>query len=371
MHPANDVRIYYKEAMSLSKAGFHIVHICPEHISAKNRFYNKHIKTITYHYPQGIIWRLFQIPSLFRRASKVKADCYHCNEVDSWIAGVLLKICFKKKVVFDVHEHYPETFAHSRFPKWLRPIIAFSIRWLFLILSPFTDRIVLAKQSIAKDFSLFRKKLVYVQNYALTSYLSTNQKQSEPNSLVQVIHHGVMGQKRGWPVLLEVFSSLRHEAICLKIIGQFKDGSENDFFTQRNELNLSERVIFEDWMPFEDVFQHVKASQIGIVLLQPGHLNHVHALPHKLFDYMLAGIPVIIPNFSKELTSIVTQSNCGVLVDPSNPNQIRQAILSLANNPNKRKELGANGRKAILKKYNWDNEARELITMYNKLFLIY
>jgi len=48
-------------------------------------------------------------------------------------------------------------------------------------------------------------------------------------------------------------------------------------------------------------------------------------------------------------------------------NQIKQAIVSLKENPQLRKSLGENGRKAFLQKYNWTNMEEKLYTIYEDL----
>lgn len=83
----------------------------------------------------------------------------------------------------------------------------------------------------------------------------------------------------------------------------------------------------------------------------------------KIFEYMQAGIPVICTDFPiwKE---IVEGCNCGIVVNPYDISQIVDAIQKLRSNPNLAYELGRNGQRAILEKYNWENEAEKLITFY-------
>ena len=50
---------------------------------------------------------------LFRLGLKIRADVYHCNEMDSWAVGILLKLWLKRAVVFDVHEYYPARVAEA------------------------------------------------------------------------------------------------------------------------------------------------------------------------------------------------------------------------------------------------------------------
>jgi glycosyltransferase involved in cell wall biosynthesis len=105
------------------------------------------------------------------------------------------------------------------------------------------------------------------------------------------------------------------------------------------------------------------AADIGLVLFQPGLRNHVFATPHKLFDYWLAGLPVIAPDFSIELREYVNETGAGVLIDPSDPDAIAEAIARLAD-PGVRGPMGEAGREAVLRRYNWEAEAATLLAMY-------
>jgi glycosyltransferase involved in cell wall biosynthesis len=85
-----------------------------------------------------------------------------------------------------------------------------------------------------------------------------------------------------------------------------------------------------------------------------------------MFEYMAAGLPVIASNFPL-WNEIIKSENCGISVDPLNPEEIGNAINWLAENPKEALAMGKNGRKAIIEKYNWENEAETLVEIYKKL----
>lgn len=369
-HPPLDKRVFDKEAVSLAQAGFDVVHLAP---GAEQARYEQNVRIVTYRPPQGIVGRILQIPRLYTKAAAIDADFYHCNEVDSWFVGVLLKLIRRKRIVFDVHEHYPSTFAESRFPTRLRPHIANLIRLIFRSLIPFTDRIVFAKQSVAVDFVGSEAKQVLVQNFtalgerAAEQFLQTTKHAENAEAGIRAIHLGLISRARGWPQLLDALAQTTSTGLRLHIIGTFNDQSKADFDQRVVELGLDQRITVEQWMPFEAAYQHVAASDIGLVLFQPGIQNHVWALPHKMFDYMMAELPIIAPRFAEEVSRIVREADCGILVDPADPDEIAQALDALASNPAERQRLGRNGRKAVLERYNWESQADRLIQMYNEM----
>ena len=131
-------------------------------------------------------------------------------------------------------------------------------------------------------------------------------------------------------------------------------------------LDLTRRVETLGWMAHEDALARAACGDIGVVLFQPGEQNHRLALPHKLFDAMLAGLPVIAPRFATEVAAIVKATGCGELVDAADPADIAAAIALLAN-PARRAAMGAAGREAALTRYSWTGEAARLVALYREL----
>ncbi len=81
---------------------------------------------------------------------------------------------------------------------------------------------------------------------------------------------------------------------------------------------------------------------------------------------MSAGIPVIASNFPlwKE---IIEENNCGICIDPMEPEQIANAINQVLGNPAMAKEMGENGQRHVKEKYNWSIEEEKLISLYKSL----
>lgn len=370
MHPARDKRVFDKEAVSLARAGYVVVHVCPG--SPDEDGVEEGVTIRTYPRRKGLLGRVFQLRQLYRLARFEDADVYHCNEVDSWFVGVVLKLSVGSRCVFDVHEHYPSTFAESRFPRWLQPLVAFMVRLAFRILTPFTDRLVLAKQTVSSDFACPAEKKVLVRNFVPLASLRFPQRLAKdvggaPRTLV---HFGLISRTRGWPQILEALALMRNKHLRLEVIGQFNDGSEGDFRARVQALGLAERVEVHPWMKFEQAFARLIAADIGIIAFQPGILNHVYAMPHKMFDYMAAGLAVVLPRFAVEVAPMVEESGCGVLIDPADVHDIATKLDDLLDQPVAMREMGRLGREAVRMRYNWDDEVTRLLGMYNELMAI-
>jgi glycosyltransferase involved in cell wall biosynthesis len=78
---------------------------------------------------------------------------------------------------------------------------------------------------------------------------------------------------------------------------------------------------------------------------------------------MMCGVPII----TNVATDIVNETQCGIIVDYDNLDQIKQTIIDLRDNPELRKKLGDNGRNAFLQKYNWNAMEEKLYKIYEQL----
>jgi glycosyltransferase involved in cell wall biosynthesis len=90
-------------------------------------------------------------------------------------------------------------------------------------------------------------------------------------------------------------------------------------------------------------------------------------MPHKLFDYMREGKPVIAPDFAIEVARIVDEAEAGILVEITDPEAIATGILRLLQDPALAQRLGAQGRKAIEQTYHWEREEPALLAAVEAL----
>ena len=128
-----------------------------------------------------------------------------------------------------------------------------------------------------------------------------------------------------------------------------------------------QRVEFVGKLDRSGVKRLLEESKIGLVTLHPT-MNYVDALPVKMFEYMLAGIPVIASDFPI-LKEIIEKENCGICVDPLDSRSIGAAITWLNKNDAEAKVMGENGKKAVIEKYNWANEEQKLYQVYDEVIL--
>ncbi|NKC32376.1 glycosyltransferase [Falsiroseomonas selenitidurans] len=367
-HPPQDVRIVVKEGAALAAAGLAVCHLAPAHLApappprgpAEAAPMLHGVAIAAYEAPRSWLGRLRGVPALARRAAVLRPAVIHAHEPDSWLAALLAARRCGARCVLDVHEHYPSR-LDTRLPRPLRPLARAALRGLCRVAAARADAVVVAKDGLDADFG-GAARCTAVRNYASPVPVVPRRHRAGP---LRLLHLGALGAARGALLMPAVLARLPQDTtLCL--LGRFTDGSEKAFYARARALGVEGRIEALGWMAREAALTGAAGCDIGLVLFQPGVENHRLALPHKLFDCMLAGLPVIVPDFAEEVREVVRQAGCGLAVDVADPGAIARAVLSLAD-PAQRAALGARGRAAALGRFGWSPEAARLVRLYRRL----
>ncbi|MBM3591144.1 MAG: glycosyltransferase [Alphaproteobacteria bacterium] len=243
---------------------------------------------------------------------------------------------------------------------WLRPALRRLLHCACWVMGRAADAVVVAKDGLGAPFG-GEARVVKVRNYPLGAVLPRTHVPG-PATLV---HLGALSRARGAMQILDALALCPPQTrLCL--IGRFTDGSEEDFWRQAEALGLRARITALGWLPHEDALAAASRCDIALILFQPGAENHRLALPHKLFDAMLAGLPVIASAEGVEVAAVIREAACGALVDAADPAAIAAEVARMAD-PVRRSALGQAGRRAAMARFAWAGEAARLVALYGRL----
>jgi glycosyltransferase involved in cell wall biosynthesis len=355
-HPADDMRVVRKEGAALVAAGYRVLHLCPGAGGPQPPIEGVEIETLAAP-SRRARWR-----GLLRRVMEWRPAVIHASEPDAWAIAVLAARRLRARAVLDVHEHYPSR-LDARLPAPLRPLGRLAIRVVMRALARRADAVVHAKSGLAADFPASVRQ-VEVRNHALVPE-GLPRRDHRPGPLT-LLHLGAIGVKRGWPQMLAALALCPPETRLL-VIGRFTDGSEGAFQAEAARRGLAARIAVAGWMPARAALERAAAeADVNLILFQPGEENHRLALPHKLFDGMAIGLPVIAPAFAEPVAEIVEGAGCGLLVDVTDPAAIAAAVAALGD-PARRAALGEAGWQAARGDWGWPAEAARLVALYREL----
>lgn len=361
VHPAFDTRIFYKEGMSLLRAGYDVT-IIVQH--DKSEVVNG-IKLIALQKPRNRFLRMFGLTwRSYRIALRERADIYHIHDPELLPFARLLAL-LGKRVVYDMHENVPKQIKNK---DWINP----SLRKYVAKLVSLAERILLldipvifAETSYPKDY-LWVKNYTTILNMPLVNQLIPLKNEFTKSEKPLIGYIGGVSEARGSLVTIEALKILKDRGIELEFecIGSIGKAHKRQLLMLIEEYKL-QGVNFYGWIKPKEGWTKIARCWIGLAILQPMP-NYVESYPTKMFEYMALGLPVIASGFSL-WRKIVEGAGCGLLVNPLKPEEVADAVVYLLENPEEAEEMGKRGKKAVEERYGWEKESEKLLALYSDL----
>lgn len=354
VHTATDGRIFEKECVSLAKAGYEVYLVAPnaeEGIRDGVRIVNVPVKR------KGRLYRmLFLSRAVFKKALSLDADIYHFHDPE--LLRFALRLKRKgKKVIFDSHEDVPNQILGKEWlPKSLRNLIANLYgqyeKWVLSKL----DAVVSVTPAIVNRLIRSNPNTYQIANYPLLQQLEDNRMWNNSICFAGGISPQWMHEN-----IIEALN--RIENVTYNLAGK---GMEK-YLNNLKKLDGWSKVNYIGKIPFKDVPAFLQQSSIGIALIdyvanagyKEGTIGNT-----KLFEYMMAGIPVIATDFNT-WKHIIEKYDCGICVNPHDIKAIVDAINFLLTDKQLALQKGNNGKNAVLVEFNWLSQEKILYKMYD------
>lgn len=183
----------------------------------------------------------------------------------------------------------------------------------------------------------------------------------EPGDFVAV-YSGAHGIANGLEALIPVAETLRDRGIGdikLVLIGS---GATKDHLVREVEARGLRSIVFGDLVPKTDLVGLLKRADAGLQLLKNVEAFYRGTSPNKFFDYIAAGIPVIV-NYPGWIADLVEHNRCGSVVPPDDPAAFADALVSARDQGAAWRALGANSRRLAEHDFSRDRLAAAFIAV--------
>ena len=341
-HQSSDVRIFIKECTTLAEAGYDTYLVAKGESREQNGVHVIGVGTM----PENRIKRMAGFSrTVYKAALSLDCDIYHFHDPELLPYGLKLKKK-GKKVIFDSHEDVPGQIQDKRWiPKPLRKLVSRCYRAYETHVVKQLDAVVAATPHIAEKFAGRAKKVVVVNNFPRLDDIVFHETPFSEREPV-VCYAGGIDELRGEKIMLAAMQDMDGELI---IAGDHKKmvvvGVRYIGRLDRNGVNaLYGRAV------------------AGLCLLKPIE-NYYYSRPIKMYEYMAAGLPFVCSDFPL-WRAVAEESGAGICVNPADIGGIRSAIEGLLQDRLRAQEMGQKGRAYVLQRYNWANEARALLALY-------
>ncbi|OKH18953.1 hypothetical protein NIES208_03840 [[Limnothrix rosea] IAM M-220] len=302
---------------------------------------------------------------LISKALEFDADVYHVHDLPCLKAGYYASTKKNVPLIYDAHElYYAQKVLPARLQKRYFILEKQYIRYpeVVITVNPFIARLMAERYQIDEPQVILNcadlPKKIDIEN----AKSKLREKGKIPSYYNVVLYQGWISPERNLDTLIESVKYFPKNT-CLAIIGY---GDYEVILRQTVEENsLMEKIFFLGQIPSEEMLDYSAGADIGVIPYQPIDDNHLYCSPNKLFEYALAGVPIItdsLPFFQliKEKYHIIE------ITDLSSPKKLGKTVSHLINDSIKLNTLKQNCNQAS-KELNWNIESQKLLTIYNTI----
>ncbi|WP_411392188.1 glycosyltransferase family 4 protein [Pseudomonas sp. MPB23] len=306
-----------------------------------------------------LLSRLWVHASLMVRITLHRAVVVHAHDVNTLPTAWLAARLSGAKLVYDAHEVSTSREGYARFRKWVACIEA--------TLMPRAEGTITTTQTRAKFFARAYgiARLLVLQNRPCFSLSAPTQRIRNELDLQHpwpiVIYQGGLQQGRGLERLLRVSATLQGAYFVLIGGGRLTQ----DLMKLREELGLTERVHFIPTVPLADLPSYTASADIGVQPIENTCLNHFSTDSNKLFEYVIAGLPVVATNFP-EIRKIIRPHALGLLAAADSDQPLRTELKRLIDDPLLRQTCARNA-KIAARHLNWEQQEIQLVALYQRV----
>jgi glycosyltransferase involved in cell wall biosynthesis len=379
-----DIRVE-KICNSLAENGFN-VHIAARNLKKLptyemiNKLHVHRLKPIRSEYLNYIIsFPLFFSPYWKKMINRIieeqKIDIIIVRDLPMAAAGIWAGEKYKIPVIFDMAEDYcamiQEIWKHKKFHGFnlivRNPYFAKIIQ--NYVLKKFDHIMVVVEEAknLIIEKGVDKCDITVIGNTPLLDLnINCNATLNNHVDIIKnrysIIYTGGITFDRGIPVVLNAISLINKKIndILFVMVGKGNYIQEiNDIIDKKG---LQKWVLIVGWVDHEVLYEYIKACKLGII---PHYVtDHIKTtIPNKLFDYMACGIPVIASD-APPMRRIILEEGCGKIFNSGDSIELSDAILSVYESD---MDYGANGKQAILNKYNWREDEKRLIRLIKNI----
>lgn len=265
------------------------------------------------------------------------------NDLDTLLPNYLISKIKGAKLLYDSHEYFTEVPELVKRPKvrliWkkIEEFIVPKLHFAYTVSQPIADAY---HRAYGVSFKVIRN---------LPKQYSPELNSQKENI---IIYQGALNVGRGLEALILAMNKVN---AVLWIAGDGDIAEELKELVRYN--NLDNKVSFLGRLNIEELKLETQKARIGISLEEEMGLNYTYALPNKLFDYIQAGVPVLVSALP-EMKKVVQFYSIGEVLES-------REVSAIANQINKMLESASyatwrNNCLIAAKELNWDKESQKL-----------
>ena len=369
----NESRVL-KECISLKKDGNNVT-IVALHEEPLKEFEKvgttqvHRIKLKSRSWPKHLLFQLLKYIEFIYKVVKLYAKnkhVVHCHDFSSLPIGMVIKKMYNKniKIVYDAHEYETEINGLKGGRKKLTKIVEKK-------LIKYVDKVITVSDSIANEYVrlyAIDKPAVVLNTPPFVIFINKTDVFRNTfniaNEQIIFLYQGGLDHDRGIEIILDAFIKLSNKTHPLngKAAMVFMGyGPLEDLVYKA--AHKYDNIYFHPAVPPDVLLNYTGSADFGILFYENTCLNHYYCSPNKIFEYVMAELPVIVSDLY-EMKRFVSQNKIGCVSKENTSDGLITAIGEVMNMNYQELKNNVKNLKTV---YNWEEQEKILLNIYKEL----
>jgi glycosyltransferase involved in cell wall biosynthesis len=373
-----DARVM-REAHALVEAGMSVTIVDIEHDPARGR--SETVDGVRFEHAQlsqrsrkhysplrTLPWLVFKGVRIARSAWKVlacRADAYHAHDLTALPACYFAARLRRKRLIFDAHELplvEPHVTRHRAMHRLLTSMLRRMVRRCSAVITVSAPIANELHQRYGGPVPVVVRNILPYQAPPRSEVL--RQRLGLQDCAAIALYQGVLGRDRSLEIIVRAGQYLPSGAVIV-LMGA---GPEEEGLRRLIDWEgLSDRVRLIPPVPYRDLLTWTASADVGLAIFRPEYSPSIrYCLPNKLFEYLMAGVPVIASSM-EAVAEILDQYQVGITLRSLEPSEVGRAIADLLADGPLRAQMRRNALAASQHELRWEVERETLVRLYASL----
>jgi glycosyltransferase involved in cell wall biosynthesis len=292
-------------------------------------------------------------------------DLIYARDFHTAIISLIPRIIFNKKLAFEMNGIANEE-QRLKSDSILNSVLAFFIKKAEKIATRCSDRIVSVTPQIADYLTRYLhcppEKVNVIGNGVNTKIFypiadetmlwSWKERLGIAKEDTVIAFVGNLAPWQGVNFLIESAFPLLKDRDYLKFLIVGEGSLKDSLIRKVSNSGYEERFIFTGMIQYKDVPMLINLADICVAPFISRRNRTTGVSPIKIFEYMACGKPTITSRIGG--LEFIEKEGVGRLIEPEDVKGLREGILDLIKNPQKRVNMGKNGLKIAREKFDWE-----------------
>ena len=351
-----DVETEHQRPAEEDISGVHIKHIFMPSWAKPARFKPWFLVKLVVLLSRGIIQLL-----------RTEADIYHAHVERSFPACYIAARLRKKPFISDSPEL---SLSDPRVKRW-RLLSNLAARCLTYLMSHSTAVIATSPyhgQEMSKSYHA--SEITIIRNIPWYQVATKGNKLHQYLLLKQdiriALYQGGLQPNRGLHALIHAAPFLEPN-IVIVLMGGAVEETRRQLESLIASKGVADRVKIIPPVPYEELLSWTASADIGLTILPPDYSQSIRGcLPNKLFEYLMAGLPVLTSQLDS-IAELVKTYDVGRVISSLAPEDIATAINTMLADPNALAHMHQNASKVARDEFYWEKESQKLVQLYHHI----